>query len=242
MISPNRDTGQTPAVGNDIVDLEDRSTAGRHGDERFVTRILDAQERSALAAAAEPSLDLWAFWAAKEAAYKVASKLEGTPPVFVHAAFSVSWTAVESAGWEGFVAYHGLRVPVHVVRTGAAIQAVAVFGAERGSVLSGAERLGADPEEWDRHLADSLPRFTPREVDAVHSFPSAAVRLLARSHVAATLGSDEDEVEIVCDPGVTGRRPPRVLLRGRPAPCDVSLSHHGRWVAWALLPQNPTGR
>lgn len=76
----------------------------------------------------------------------------------------------------------------------------------------------------------------------MHSFPSAAVRMLARAALAETLGAHEGDVEIVCDPGVTGRRPPRVFLRGEPAPCDVSLSHHGRWVAWALLPQNQAGR
>jgi hypothetical protein len=45
---------------------------------------------------------------------------------------------------------------------------------------------------------------------------------------------DEARVEIVCAPGPASQRPPRVLLDGRDAEADVSLSHDGRWIAWAL--------
>ena len=231
-----------PVVGNDIVDLLDPRTAGKHADRRFIARVLDDGERVALSQAEDPAVALWAFWAAKEAAYKVASKLRGAPPLFAHAAFAVTWTESEPDGWAGRVAYEELQIPVVVARSGAVIHAVAAFGAAVGSALLGSERLGEPPEAWNARLAELLPRFTEREADAVHSLPSAAVRIRARSALAAVLAAEEADLEIVCDPGVTGRRPPRVLLRGRAAPADVSLSHHGSWVAWAVLPQNPTGR
>ena len=123
-----------------------------------------------------------------------------------------------------------------------AVHALAALGAEMPFARWGIERLGSPPEEWDAQLAELQPRFTPHEADAVHSFPPAMARVLARPALAQALGADEGDVEIVCEPGVTGRRPPRVLVAGRPAPCDVSLSHHGSWVAWALLAQNPGGR
>ncbi len=231
-----------PMVGNDVVDLRDPRTVGKHSDPRFVARILGEGERAVLARAEDPAATLWAFWAAKEAAYKVASKLRGTPPVFVHAAFCVTWTEVGTARWEGHVAYEQLEIPVVAVRSETMIHAVAVSEGEIGSALPATGLLDAPAETWGARLAELLPRFTEREADAVHSLPSAAVRLRARAALADVLAAAEADVEIVCDPGVTGRRPPRVLLRGRPAPADVSLSHHGKWIAWAVLPQKPLGR
>lgn len=242
MTPPPAEAVHPAVVGNDIVDLLHPSTAAKHTDERFLNRVLDDGERGALAAAADPAVDLWAFWAAKEAAFKVASKLRDAPPAFVHTAFSVAWTVAGSGRWFGQVTYQALTIPVEVGATATAVHALAAVGAEMPTARWGTERLGSPPEEWDARLAGLLHRFTPREVDAVHSFPSAAVRLLARPALAQALGADEGDVEIVCAPGVMGRRPPRVLLAGRPAPCDVSLSHHGSWVAWALLAQNPGGR
>jgi hypothetical protein len=172
----------------------------------------------------------------------VASKLLGTPPVFAHAAFMVTWRDREPDGWTGYVAYEALEIPVVVTRSRAVIHSVAAFGAEVGSALSGIELLGDPRETWSARLAELLPRFTAREADAVHSLPSAAVRIRARTALATLLAAEEADVEIVCDPGATGRRPPRALLRGIPATADVSLSHHGSWIAWAVLPQNPVGR
>jgi hypothetical protein len=80
-----------------------------------------------------------------------------------------------------------------------------------------------------------MASLSPKEADAVHSAPSAAVRLGARRALARALAVEERRLEIVCDPGATGRRPPRVLQDGRPACADVSLSHHGEWLAWSVL-------
>lgn len=229
-------------VGNDVVDLQDSSTCGKHTDQRFTARVLADGERAALSASSDPAVELWAVWAAKEAAYKVASKLRGEPPVFVHAAFRVTWTEAGADRWTGRVAHEELELPVEVVRSGAVVHAVAV--SEEGGEVPwvGVELLDTAREDWPARLEELRSRFTPREADAVHSLPSAAVRIRARAALATTLGAEEADVEIVCDPGVTGRRPPRAFLMGRPAPADVSLSHHGSWIGWAVLSQNPVGR
>lgn len=231
----------TPAVvvGNDIVDLLDPRTHGKHSDRRFLERVLNEDERAALSRAGDAASALWAFWAAKESAYKVASKLRGRPPVFVHAGFSVTWTDAGPDHWSGRVAWQELDVPVEVIAAGTIVRGVAAVGADVASVLHGAEPLDGPPEAWSERRTALLPRFTPREAEAVHSLPSAAVRIRARQALAGVLEVEERDLEIVCDPGVTGRRVPRVLLRGRPALADVSLSHHGSWVAWAVLAQNP---
>jgi len=94
--------------------------------------------------------------------------------------------------------------------------------------------LDSPVSSWAGSLDALRDRFTPRELDAVHSRHSAAVRLAARSTLATALAVDEDRLEIVCDPGPTSQRPPRVLLDGRRGRMDVSLSHDGRWIAWLL--------
>jgi hypothetical protein len=95
-------------------------------------------------------------------------------------------------------------------------------------------RLVDPTSRWNGSLEDLMGRFTDREADAVRSVESAAVRLGAREDVARLLGVSEQRVEIVCDPGPAGRRPPRVLLDGSAATADVSLSHDGGWIAWAI--------
>lgn len=221
-------------VGNDVVDLDDPTLRGKTGHARFLERVLAPVEREAVLRAEDAHVALWTCWAAKEAAYKVVTKLEGEPPVFVHRAFVSTDTAVE---------YQGRTIPFHVRRNGPALHVVAAIDLDPSEVTGGAERLDAAGAAWAGPLEAILPRFTAREADAVHSVPSAAVRLRARAALAQAMDVTEGRLEIVCAPGHTGRRPPSVLLDGEAAPADVSLSHHGRWIAWAIARnQLPIGR
>ena len=77
-------------------------------------------------------------------------------------------------------------------------------------------------------------RFTARERRSIHSPHSAHVRLMARSAVAGQLRIDEGRLELVCGDAPTGRTPPRLYLDDSPSVVDVSMSHHGRHVAWAF--------
>jgi phosphopantetheinyl transferase (holo-ACP synthase) len=79
----------------------------------------------------------------------------------------------------------------------------------------------ADPE---RGVVRALAELLEADTDA-----SQAVRRLAREKAAAQLGCDPEQLSI----GREGRRP-RLLRRGAEAPLDLSLSHHGRYVAAAL--------
>ena len=234
-------------VGNDIVDLGQHRTEGRATDERFVGRVFDADEQAAIADADDADLELWTRWAAKEAGFKVVSKLLGAPPPFVHRAFSVEWsgygqgqeTSEDRVVREGHVTHVEHRARVSVFLRPGSVHAVA-FGSTLGP-LSEDEPLQPrvvpleSPEShWTGPLDVLKARFTPRELDAVYSLQSAAVRLGARAHLADALGVDEKRLEIVCDPGPASQRPPRVLLDGARAEADVSLSHDGRWIAWVL--------
>lgn len=234
-------------MGNDVVDLDDPRTHGRAGDERFVQRVFDDAERATIFEAEDPDLELWAHWAGKEAGFKIVSKLIGAPPPFVHRAFKVRWTdgggvttTPPTRAWfrEGWVTYeeHAARISVtHCPGSMHAIGFGVVPGQEAAPVLRPSLAAIDSPlSPWAGPLDALRERFTSRELDAVYSRHSAAVRLGARSTLAAVLGVAEDRLEIVCDPGPTSQRPPRVLLDGRRGGMDVSLSHDGRWIAWLL--------
>ncbi len=242
-------------VGNDIVDLADPRTKGRSTDERFVRRVYDTDEQEAIATSEDSDIELWSRWAAKETGFKVISKLIGDPPPFVHRAFRVVWNPCEratDAGVEtvirsGVVHYEppqvggmGVRLEatVSVAFRDDALHAVG-FGSRGGQsgdvhVEPHVELLETPDGVWAGSLDELTPRLTERELDAVYSRQSAAVRLGARADLAEALRVAEKRIEIVCAPGPTSRRPPHVLVDGERIQADVSLSHDGRWIAWAI--------
>ena len=105
---------------------------------------------------------------------------------------------------------------------------------EKDRLNSRLARLDEARATWSAPRAELESRLTPRELEAVHSLASAAVRIGARAAIADALAVAEHRLEIVCAPGKPGRRPPAVLLDGDPATVDVSLSHDGNWIAWAF--------
>ena len=256
-------------VGNDIVDLTNPRTRGRSNDDRFVARVLAAAERRTVAAAADPDLELWCHWAAKEAGFKAISKLVGEPPPFIHRAFEVAWSdsagpvdaelpgslQVEAADGarlvrRGSVSWRDRHAQVAVALHPSGVHAVAFAARELpGRPVRVRPRVALldDPRgPWAGSLEELLPLLSPREADAVYSLASAAVRVGARAELAELLDVTERRIEIVCAPGPTSQRPPRVLLDGKEAEADVSLSHDGpliAWVLWARVDgQAPAGR
>lgn len=224
----------TVLVGNDVVDLTAPRAADRHLDERFVARVFTEAERARILEEDDPSLRLWLGWAAKEAAYKVVSKALGEPPPFAHRRFEVTWSDAK----EGLVRYESKEVRVLVQHAGADghvhVLAYMPRAMEGPAKVDRLDRAGAP---WLAPLEGLLDRFTELERASVHSMSSAAVRIAARADAAVLLDVDVGRVEIVCGPGALGRRPPRVLVDGARASVDVSLSHDGPWIAWALAPR-----
>ena len=232
-------------VGNDVVDLSAPRTRDRHLDRRFVTRVFTDDEAHALVASPDPSLALWRAWAAKEAAYKAVSKALGSPPVFAHRRFEVTWDDDRPVG---VVRWEGWTVPVlrAAEDPGSHLHVLAYLGDTDGGAapapLPGdaptapavVDRLDRPDSPWAESLDDLLQRLTELERRSVHAASSAAVRIGARDEVARFLDLSTDRVEIVCAPGPYGRRPPAVLVDGAPSNVDVSLSHDGPWIAWAL--------
>ena len=229
-------------VGNDVVDLTNPRTEGRAADDRFVRRVFDLDEQRGIRAAGGSDLEIWSRWAAKEAGFKAISKAIGSPPPFVHSAFKVAWNDVSDVA-DGMARAGAIRYGEYVARVTVAVRPGAVHAVAHWVDAGTVDPVLLEPRvamiespgsRWAGSKEELMRALSAREADAVYSRESAAVRIGARADLAELLGVAESRLEIVCAPGPTSQRPPRVLLDGREAPADVSLSHDGRWIAWAI--------
>jgi phosphopantetheine--protein transferase-like protein len=236
------------ALGNDIVDLRDPRCQGKVSDRRFLRRVFSPSETSRIQGAPDPDRALWAHWGAKEAAFKVVSRLLGAPPPFEHARFHVELDFGESSPsippllLRGSVRYQDIPIHCSCQCQESWIHVVAWHGGDLRRdalpppIVTGFASLGdsdpGPPEEWTSRLRS---RFSDEEWDCVHSRASAVARLEARSALAHLLAVTEERLRIVCGPGMPGRRMPLVSLDGQEAGVRLSLSHHGALAAWAFL-------
>jgi hypothetical protein len=214
-------------LGNDIIDLDDPDADVATFSPRWSSRVLTAGEAEAVAAATDADRMLWRIWAAKEAAYKWARQIDERA-IFSPPAFEVTFAPrpVRAARdlLQGHVDWQGERVSLFLEEGARWLHAWvddAPFGA-------GPPRLGiaALPPAL-RCIADGPSRFVRRCVtrDAM----AGPLRHASRFH--------ELELEIVRH----GRIPQLRSGRGRES-ASLSLSHHGRFVAWAWRPLRDAAR
>jgi phosphopantetheine--protein transferase-like protein len=205
-------------VGNDVVDLDDPQIARSHERERFVARICTPAERARLAASpllARKTL-LWTLFAAKEAAYKIAAKL-GPAPGFAHKRFEV---AADLESVRDVQTATTMHLTIEVDETRGFIHAIATT---------------ASPDEV-RHGVT----MAPTGADLGKLVREASCRSLAE-----LLGCESHELEIVRAPlprAWDGLAPPVVRRKSQPIDADVSLSHDGRFAAFAGTRSTPSTR
>jgi phosphopantetheine--protein transferase-like protein len=201
-------------VGNDIVDLAAPGNLGKSGDGRFCRRVFTAEERALIAGAARPDALLWALWAAKEAAYKAVSR--GDPAV---CSIPRQYRAVlETGNASGTAACLAGKV---IIPRGELALRVAVTADWVHALAAGSEAA-----------LDRLCRGV--EGLDVAGDPSAFVREVLLRGISRFLGCAAGDLSIVKDPG--GHGAPGVLFRGRLLAAEVSLSHDGRFAAFAFDP------
>lgn len=144
----------------------------------------------------------------------------------------------------GEVRHGTIRFPLRIEVTGQALHAVTWSPQPKGGTppfswafTEIAEGIAREDDAWRDRLR---PRFSSLEWSCVSHRASALARLAARRTLAASLGVDEGELEIGCGPGTPGQRIPKVLQGGRELPVDLTLSHHGRLLAWAFVAPAPS--
>ena len=200
-------------VGNDVVDLRDREARVETLNPRFDARVFTAAERLALERSGDRNRQRWSLWSAKEAAYKVARKLDAS------ATFSPSRFGVElDRDACGSVCYRGRRFAVRVLEQAGGLHALATCEAAADAELVHA---------LERLPASSVLR--PGEL-------SREARRLACERMAPRLGVAAADLEVR-----SRERIPELWLGDERLPVDLSLSHHGQLVAFACA-LKPTAR
>ena len=190
-------------VGNDVVDLRDLETRARGLHPRFDARVFAGAEGEALKASPAPERLRWRLWAAKEAAYKVARKLDPRV-VFSPSRFVVTLDDVH----QGRVSWATGTVSVVLHEDGESVHAIATDDAASEPRILHARAVASNPRE-----------------------ASQAVRQLAIQRVAERLSTDPQRLHVIR----RDRIPQLVIGKSVSAPrsLDLSLSHHGRFVAFA---------
>ena len=192
-------------VGNDVVDLHDPENRPEAIHNRFDARVFTSDEREALSTSASAHELRWTLWAAKESAYKVAKKLD--PAVrFLPRDFVVRRIAEGRA----VVMHKTGPFDVRLHRTDEWVSAVAILTA-------------ANAPWTHRPISTGIECLEVPGAD-----PSRTVRELACAALALRVNLPTGQVLIAADRGI-----PVALWRNRRLPVDLSLSHHGRFVAWA---------
>jgi phosphopantetheinyl transferase (holo-ACP synthase) len=209
-------------LGNDVIDLRDPESDPASLSPRFDARVFSAAERSRIAAAAEGKRMRWSLWAAKEASYKLARKRDPRV-VFSPVRFEVSF--IDAARpTEAVVSGPGMRFDVSLEQDDHWIHAIAHFEGE-----------AADDAV---HAVGCVAQEDPEATDGpAHAAPGRAVRALAcrilADRCALPLGALSVQKR--------GRVPSMVVGGAEPIEIDLSLSHHGDFVAFACAPRAARG-
>jgi phosphopantetheinyl transferase (holo-ACP synthase) len=197
------------SVGNDVVDLADPETRLDGLHPRWGGRAFSATEREALEASPSRHRLHWALWAAKESAYKARKRLD-RGAVFSPREFGVELSSLPAA--ESGVARGRVFHRCDVFELEVRLDGECLHAVARSADETGARVL------W--------------KVEGARGDPGLAARRLAATAIGSALGLDPDELRIV-------GRPPVAIDRGRRLEADVSLSHHGRFVAFACTLADP---
>lgn len=173
---------------------------------RFDGRVFAASERALLATSPCRDRLRWLLWAAKESAYK-ASRKDDPRTMFSPARFVVALhdPASSGSGSRASVVHGARRFDVELTEGGGWVHAIA-------------RRAGVRPPRTQAAVA--ARRGSDDESDAV--------RRLAIEALAPALGVVPERLAIRRDDRV-----PALWLDGRRASADLSLSHHGRFMAFA---------
>ncbi len=200
-------------VGNDVVDLHDPGSRPGALHARFDARVFTSVERKTLKVLAPSPASQhelrWTLWAAKESAYKVAKKIDSAvrflPRDFVVRPIAEGRAVVLHEAGPFDVQLERTDEWVHAVATLSVASAPSTGSLTHRSVSGGVERLEAPGAD-----------------------PSRFVRNLACETLGSWLNVSPGQVQIVAHRGI-----PIALWRNRRLPVDLTLSHHGRFVAWA---------
>ena len=201
-----------PYVGNDVVDLREPANSGKSKNSRFLKKILTDTEIEFIENTERPEAALWSFWACKEAAYKVKKKSFPDIP-FIPRRWHVVFNKLQSEYSDGEVIIPG-KGSVYI-RLFSNIQYVHCVGADSFAVLN---KL-----IWS---VEALPE--EKEIN-----PSLFLRDRLGEKLAHHFFLNFHDIKIRRTKKNGEFQQPRVYVGGKETDIDISLSHDGRFVAYA---------
>lgn len=212
-------------LGNDVVDLSLPDAKQKYLNTRFLQRVFSLQERCAIESSHDKDRIFWAIWAAKEAAYKACQKLIPNL-IFAHQQFRVTEKTLEQLQQDlltppfekggvssyGQLTYHDLFFSIRWYCDDDKVHCVAVLSPHHGLF-----------QKWEKihwHVCEMDFDLFPEE--------SSLTRFYARQFFQQFI----PDVNIIRQ-----EREPPLLCRKEQVLTDheISLSHDGRWAAFALL-------
>ena len=225
-------------LGNDIVDLNEAGITAKSDDSRFVDRVFCSEEKSIISASDNPDKSLWMFWAAKETAFKIVSKLAG-PPVFAHKKFKSSLLKqISKLKLEIEVIYDTWRFRLEITTHKNYIHAVGKLASSSdlpNYILSEKVYHVTHTELSDWQNKKLWPEhFTKKELDSINHAESALVRFYCKKLISEKLKISPTRLQII-RPAIERRpQPPFLLLDNKETEIDISLSHHGSWLGFCF--------
>ncbi|MFZ3056385.1 MAG: 4'-phosphopantetheinyl transferase superfamily protein [Smithella sp.] len=195
-----------------MVDLREPANTGKSQDSRFLKKILTDVEMEFVKNAGNSDEALWSFWACKETAYKVIKKT--FPDVaFLPRRWPVTFDKSKSKKSDGLV-----KVPdkgdiyIHLFSNPDYIHCVGV------DELSALDKIICDVENLPAGKTD----------------PSLFSRLCLAQSLAKSFSLNLHQIKIKRTRTKGELQPPRVYIDGRKTDIDISLSHDGCFVAYAV--------
>jgi 4'-phosphopantetheinyl transferase superfamily len=225
-------------LGNDVVDLRDADSRPETFRPRFDARVFSAEELRAISRDQNPLARRWAHWAAKEAAFKLTKQID-SDFVFSPSRLSVefepqhhdSGRRVERDGVVRWTGTRSVSFPQIEVRSFETEDSVHVVALPMGTDWGGVD-------------------FAVEPLEVTEADPNAAVRNLAIREISRSLGVAQDRLRVgrrdsrgsgwrggppSRTPGAS--RIPTIELDGVETSLSLSLSHHGRFIGYAMTPR-----
>lgn len=206
-----------PYVGNDIVDLKQPANAESSRNSRFLKKVLTVAENEFIRKVDNPAAAVWSFWAAKEAAYKAMKKADNFAS-FLPRRWEVCLRPAARHCFAGEVLV-GANSMVHV----------RLFLRKEFLHCIATDESGALDKIICAHA------FLPDEKDISGGGASLFLRDFAARKASEHLRIACADVKIARDSSGGELGPPRLFVGGAASSCDISLSHDGRFVAFAFL-------
>lgn len=180
---------------------------------RFLKKILTDAEITFVQKAVNPDEVLWSFWACKETACKVIQRVS-PDTAFIPRRWQVIVKTITPRYTEGEVAVWG--------RDGIMFR---LFPGRDYVHCVGSD----DPASLDD--LKTAVRILP---DAEKNFPSMFLRTCFKEDLTGYFSCEQDDIEIAREKDGKALRPPDIYIRGKKTGMAFSMSHDGRFVAYAF--------